>query len=309
MKIVSVRRSAAVGSMPASVNQPKTDSERVLECALLAAVEAGGGDRGDHHGGRAGDRRPGGRRRERAAPLQPAVAGAEDAEPAEHPEVDGEDLALLAPLLDPEDGHHRQRVDGVDEGGDRSGLGIEDRPRRCRRRPRARRRRAGRSRPASARAARGRRRWAASWPAIARKPPPTARPIARHGLKGRKRSPSIAEKKGKPSQQVTKRKVRAKLRSGASVPSRPGVDGEAEQEDADAAAEDLRRECRAGRGRAPPRAGATRICSKRGLRQPAASAKKETIRTIDAPQANSQAGTGRSCLEARACASGRKLTG
>jgi hypothetical protein len=40
-------------------------------------------------------------------------------------------------------------------------------------------------------------------------------------LNGRKRSPKIAEKKGKPSQQVTKRKLRVKLRSGATVPSSP----------------------------------------------------------------------------------------
>ena len=49
--------------------------------------------------------------------------------------------------------------------------------------------------------------------------------------------------------------------------------------------------------------------SKRGLRQAAESAKKETIRTIDAPQANSQAGIGRSCRAASACANGSKLTG
>ncbi len=61
----------------------------------------------------------------RAAPLQPAFAGAEDTEPAEHPEVDREDLAALAPLLDPEEGHHRQRVGAVEEGGDGGGVRVE----------------------------------------------------------------------------------------------------------------------------------------------------------------------------------------
>ena len=45
--------------------------------------------------------------------------------------------------------------------------------------------------------------------------------------------------------------------------------------------------------------------SKRGSRQAAESAKKETIRTIDAPQANSQAGIGRSCRATSAWANGR----
>ena len=47
------------------------------------------------------------------------------AELGEHPEVDREDLAPLAPLLDPEQGHHRQRVDAVDEGGDAGGVRVE----------------------------------------------------------------------------------------------------------------------------------------------------------------------------------------
>ena len=102
-------------------------------------------------------------------------------------------------------------------------------------------------------------------------------------------------------------KVSAKLRSGASVPAQPGVDGDAEQEDADRAAEDLRRAGRAGPARAPPPSGRQRSSSKRGSRQAAESAKKETIRTIDAPQANSQAGIGRSCRATSACASGRTL--
>ena len=60
----------------------------------------------------------------------------------------------------------------------------------------------------------------------------------------------------------------------------------------------------------PARGGASVRSSKRGLRQAAESAKKETIRTIDAPQANSQAGIGRSCRATSACANGsRQLTG
>ena len=41
------------------------------------------------------------------------------------------------------------------------------------------------------------------------------------GVEGPEDVPQQGEKKGKPSQQVTKMKVRAKLRSGASVPRRP----------------------------------------------------------------------------------------
>ena len=104
-------------------------------------------------------------------------------------------------------------------------------------------------------------------------------------------------------------KVTAKLRSGASVPSQPRVDRDAEQEDADRAADDLRRAGRAGPARAPRRAGAGRSSSKRGSRQAAESAKKETIRTIDAPQANSQAGIGRSSRATSAWANGRTWIG
>ncbi len=70
--------------------------------------------------------------------------------------------------------------------------------------------------------------------------------------------------------------------------------------------------CAGGPSRAresPAPSGRQPSCSKRGLRQPTESAKKETIRTIDAPQANSQAGTGRSCLATRAWASGSRITG
>jgi hypothetical protein len=49
--------------------------------------------------------------------------------------------------------------------------------------------------------------------------------------------------------------------------------------------------------------------SKRGLRQAAESAKKEAIRTIDAPQAKSQAGIGRSCRATSACANGSQFMG
>src|SRR6188472_145969 len=55
----------------------------------------------------------------------------------------------------------------------------------------------------------------------------------------------------------------------------------------------------------PAPSGRQRSCSKRGVRQAAESAKKETIRTIDAPQANSQAGIGRSSRATSAWASGR----
>jgi hypothetical protein len=52
--------------------------------------------------------------------------------------------------------------------------------------------------------------------------------------------------------------------------------------------------------------GRHRSSSKRGLRHAAERAKKEMIRTIDAPQAKSQAGIGRSFRATSACASGRK---
>ncbi len=48
--------------------------------------------------------------------------------------------------------------------------------------------------------------------------------------------------------------------------------------------------------------GRRRSSSKRGLRQAAERAKKETTRTIEAAQAKSQAGIGRSCLATRAWA-------
>ena len=59
---------------PASASQLKVCSIAALEGALLGAVEAGRRDRGDHDRGRAGHRRPLGRRRERPAPAEPAVA-------------------------------------------------------------------------------------------------------------------------------------------------------------------------------------------------------------------------------------------
>jgi hypothetical protein len=43
------------------------------------------------------------------------------------------------------------------------------------------------------------------------------------------------------------------------------------------------------------------------LRQAAERAKKETMRTIEAAHANSQAGIGRSCLDASAWANGMKV--
>ncbi len=60
---------------------------------------------------------------------------------------------------------------------------------------------------------------------------------------------------------------------------------------------------------APAPRGRQCASSKRGRRQPTESAKKETIRTIDAPQANSQAGTGRSCRAISACANGSQVMG
>src|SRR3954454_1314115 len=51
--------------------------------------------------------------------------------------------------------------------------------------------------------------------------------------------------------------------------------------------------------------GRQRSSSNRVLRQAAERAKKETTRTIEAAQAKSQAGSGRSCLATRAWASGR----
>src|ERR1700761_4515367 len=56
--------------------------------------------------------------------------------------------------------------------------------------------------------------------------------------------------------------------------------------------------------------GRQRSSSNRGLRQAAERAKKETMRTIEAAQAKSQAGIGRACLATSAWASGRsKVTG
>ena len=141
---------------------------------------------------------------------EPAVLDAEPAELGEHPEVDREDLAAFAPLLDPEQRHHRQRVGAVDEVGDRgrrAGRGRRRRRRCRRRRPPARRRPSGRSRPASGRAARGSARWAGRWPAIARERPPhraadraprVERPedVAEHDAEEREAEPGGDEEEG-----------------------------------------------------------------------------------------------------------------
>ena len=55
--------------------------------------------------------------------------------------------------------------------------------------------------------------------------------------------------------------------------------------------------------------GRHRSRSKRGVRHRAESAKKETIRTIDAPQANNQAGIGRSLRATSAWATGSQVMG
>ena len=62
-------------------------------------------------------------------------------------------------------------------------------------------------------------------PVTSANPVPTARPIARQGLKGVKTLPNSTLSAGKPSQTVTKTKVIAKLRAGASVPRRPACRG------------------------------------------------------------------------------------
>ena len=308
-----MRRSARGQRRSRASSDPVEDAfDRALEGALLGAVEAGRGDRGDHDRGRAGHASPSWSRPRAAgaAPSRPSSTP-KAAEPGEHPEVDREDLAPLAPLLDPEEGHHRQRVGAVDEGGDAGGVRVEadgDAAAGAVDDLQPDERRAGRSRPASGRAAPGRRggralagdRAEAAARGAADRPPGVEGPedVAEQGGEEGEAEPGGDEEEGEREVAVRALRCRAARR---------------------------RRRRRAGRRRpAPQRAWAGRLSrarespapsgrqcsrSKRGLRQAAESAKKETIRTIEAPQAKSQAGIGRSCLATSACANGSELTG
>ena len=222
MKIVSESRSAATRPKPASARWRKRRSSAPLKAPswapskLVEAIEA------ITTAAEPGTRRPVGRGREGPSPAEPAVLDADRRQLGEHPEVDREDLAALAPLLDPEQSHHRQRVGAVDEGGDAGGVGIEADGDAARRpvddlepdeasRPTAAGQRPG-ARVGEVAGALARDQAKAGAGHSADRPP---------GVEGRKTLPSSAEKNGKPIQAVTKRKVIAKLRSGASVPRRP----------------------------------------------------------------------------------------
>ena len=106
---------------------------------------------------------------------------------------------------------------------------------------------------------------------------------------------------------MTKTKVTAKLRSGASAPRSPAETATPSKKTPSRAAEGLERAAPEERAKCPSQRDANASPSNPAWRQAAARAKKETMRTIDAPQAKSQAGTGRSCREARAWASGRSV--
>ena len=238
---MSVRRSAVVRSRPRSTNQSKVLSIADLKAPSGGAVEAGGGDRGDHDSSRAGQGRPVGRGRERTAAAEPAVLDPEAAELGEHPEIDGEDLAALAPPLGPEQGHHRQRVAAVDEGGGGGRVRVEadgdaaagavddlqpdDREQADRGRPAAERLRVGEVGGALAGdrpEARPRR--------PAHRAPGVEGPedVAQQGGEERKAEPGGDEEEGEGEVAIR--------RFGA---AQAGVDGDAEQEDADEAAENL----------------------------------------------------------------------
>ena len=96
-----------------------------------------------------------------------------------------------------------------------------------------------------------------------------------------------------PSQKVTKTKVSEKLRSGASVPLRPDQTTTTSRNTPSAPASTsvtgltTRRESQ-------PETGRQVSSSKRVRRQASERATKETIRTSDAPHANSHSGIGRS---------------
>ena len=163
-----------------------------------------------------------------------------------------------------------------------------------RRSARARRRRGCRRPPASARADPGSAAVvAATGAATSSKIAPTVRAIARHGLKARNRSPKTTLIATIPSQTVTKTKVTEKLRSGASVPVRP--DQTTTPSRATPAIPARMEVTRLTNSRESHGAsGRQSSCSSRVRCQATERATKETIRTSDAPQANSHSGIGRS---------------
>ena len=192
-KIELATRVAATSPRPMSPNQPATVRTGRRERPLPRPVEGRDADRDQHQGdraGRLGD--PGGRRRQQPPDAQDPLRGPRAREPREHAEVDRERLSPREPRLAAEEGHGDERVDRVRDRRDRRRVGREpdgleaalavdelepgegDDPER--RRPAA---------EALGIAERGRR---AGRPS-AWKPPPTARAIARHGLKARKTSP------------------------------------------------------------------------------------------------------------------------
>ena len=125
MKIVSVSRRAEVRPTPASTRRLKVLSSAPLNAPswapskLVVAIEAitTAAEPGTvaHFVAAENGRR---------TPSRPSLT-AEAAEPPEHAEVDREDLPRATPLLDAEQGHHRQRVAAVDEGGDRRRVRVE----------------------------------------------------------------------------------------------------------------------------------------------------------------------------------------
>ena len=303
---MSVTRIAPSGPKPMFSTLVIDAFDRAFEGAVLGAVEAGGRDRGEDDGGRARDRRPVGGGGERPAAADPPVLHAERGELGEHPEVDREGLAAAAPLLDSEEGHHRQRVAGVDEGGDAGRVRVEA------------------DRDAAARAVddlepdegeqADRRRPAAEPFRVAQVGGGLAGDEAEAGAGGAAdRAPRVegpedvaeqGREEGEAEPDGDEKEGDREVAIGRFGPVDAAVGGDAEEEDAEGAAEGLGGRVEQRREVSQAAAGRQRSSSKRGLRQAAESAKKETIRTIEAAQAKSQAGIGRSCLATRACANG-----
>ena len=131
------------------------------------------------------------------------------------------------------------------------------------------------------------------WPAIALNSPPTARATARHGLKARKTSPKATLRPTKPSQTVTNANVTEKLRSGASVPLSP----------VHTVTPSKKTPIRPQMTSIPRFSSALEIAGRTGRQRVSSnlivchatvSATNETIRTSEAPHANSHSGIGRS---------------
>ena len=299
---------------PASASHSKVLSIAVLKAPSWAPSKLVAGDRGDHHarpsrapspscvggrraagGGRAGRPRPRSSRAgrtSRSRPRRPRPA-----------------RTTPRPRTGPSSPACRRCRRGRRRP-PRAGRG-RPRPRRWRRRrPPARRRRAGRSRPASGRAAPGSAGARGAGRRSRVKPPPTARPTARQGLKGRKTSPRMTLKKREAEPGGDEEEGEGEVAVGRFGAAQAGVDRDAEQEDPDRAAEDLRRQAEQRRARAPPR-GAASAPPRSGAcaRRPRARRRRRSGRSTP-PRRTARPGSAGPCAATSAWANGRKkLTG